>query len=133
MFFSCWQNIICLKWQQTVVYVFLKVKYFDSHLRLIDFILLPNGILKSAQNTMVQNPVTHMIKIFSCKPTLQMGLARKEEELERREGKWISVGSRFENNPDFYYLCMFLCRHHFCAINNRSRTAKLVWICLNVH
>lgn len=65
MFLSCWQNIICLKWQQTVVYVFLKVKYFDSRLRFIDFTLLPNGISKSAPNTMVQNPVTHTIKLFS--------------------------------------------------------------------
>lgn len=68
MFLSCMQNIICLKWQQTVAYVFLKVKYFDSHLQFIDFTLLPNGISKSVQNTMVQNPVTHMIKLFSCNP-----------------------------------------------------------------
>lgn len=66
MFLSFWQNIICLKWQQTVVSVFLKVKYFDSHLGFIDFTLLANGIPKSAQNTMVQNPVIHMIKLFSC-------------------------------------------------------------------
>lgn len=59
-------GIICLKWQQTVVYVLLKVKYFDSHLQFIGFTLLPNGISKSAQNTVVQNPVIHMIKLFSC-------------------------------------------------------------------
>lgn len=68
MFLSCWQNITCLGWQQNVVSVFLKVKYFDLQLQFIDFTLLPNGIPKSAQNTMVQNPVIHMIKLFSCNP-----------------------------------------------------------------
>lgn len=63
-----------------------------------------------------------------------MGVARKEEELERREGKCILVGSRFANNPYFYYLCVFL---SVLLNNNKSKIAKLfviisAWICLNV-
>jgi len=87
VFLSCWQKITHLKWQQTVVYVFLKVKYFDSHLRFIDFALLPNGISKSAQNTMVQNPVTHVAKLFSRNPLCKREW--QEEQLETREGKCV--------------------------------------------
>lgn len=120
------------------MYIYLKVKYFDSHLGFIDFTLLPNGISKY-QFRIPQFKVQSLIKSFSCKLLWKWEWQGDSKSYkEQRANGSILVCGRFESNLIFYYhLYLNFCKCCFCGINNKSRNAKLlviisVWICLNV-